>query len=158
MERIILRRLLACAHAVDVALTYELNCHRSTARQFLALETIASFGTPAPISSLARKFNCSRAATSQIVQRLLACGSVKLYDDPEDRRVRCLVLTEVGQTTLASGREATDRVLTELLRAVSAEDREALMRCFDGIQRGISLANYERSFGRPSKSWLRKRR
>ncbi len=103
-----------------------------TPTQGLALRDL---DTPLPMSRLAELLRCERSNVTLVVDRLERLGLVERQADPEDRRVRRLVLTPRGrevrthlatqlfnQVPAVSGLEITERAqLRDLLRRVTAE-------------------------------------
>ena len=93
---------------------------------------------PTAMCRIAEALDCDPSNVTGIVDRLEARGLVERRADPEDRRVRKLVLTE-------RGREQRDRLLARLaeapppIRALSAADQEelcAILRRVTGGTRG----------------------
>jgi len=53
---------------------------------------------PSPMRRLAIQMNCEASNLTGLVDRLEARGLVERRPHPEDRRVRCVALTEAGET------------------------------------------------------------
>jgi DNA-binding MarR family transcriptional regulator len=61
---------------------------------------------PCPITGLGDDLGVTTAAASQIVDRLATMGLIERSEDPNDRRVRQVTLTEAGRKLVARGIEA----------------------------------------------------
>jgi DNA-binding MarR family transcriptional regulator len=58
------------------------------------------------VSEIAAQMSVSNAAASQLVDKLVHNGLVERTEDPDDRRVKRLSLTDKGHELLVRGREA----------------------------------------------------
>lgn len=96
--------------------------------------------TPAPMRAMADSLCCDASYITVLADRLEARGLVNRAPDPEDRRVKRLVLTKRGRklreellaaihetTPALSGLDAAERVaLVQLLRSLAPMRAEAL--------------------------------
>jgi DNA-binding MarR family transcriptional regulator len=90
---------------------------------------------------LARRTGVAVATMTGVVDRLVAQGQVCRTEDPADRRVRRLTLTEAGSRTveqvLAGGEEYFERVL----RRLDAASLEIVAQAFDLLLTAADAAN-----------------
>ena len=81
----------------------------------------------------------STPAASQLVDRLETNGLVERIDDPEDRRVKLVVMSDDGKKLLKSGLQARQTWLRELGDTVSEKDQakvaESLTILLDAAER-----------------------
>ncbi len=82
-----------------------------------------------PISEISALTGASPAAASQLVERLLQQGLVQRTEDPQDRRIKNLRLTEKSLALINQG-VTSNRFLTELMAALPAKQREAVHTAF----------------------------
>ncbi len=95
--------------------------HGLTPIQFGALRTIADQAEKgATMGRIARKLHCDASNATGIVDRLTALQLVIRQDNPEDRRVKLLVLTPRGKTVLSKALKE----LPEVLGCARLDDRE----------------------------------
>lgn len=64
-------------------------------------QTLYRLDVPAPMSAMAAALHCDASYVTVITDRLEEEGLVERKEDPNDRRVRQLVLTEKGRATRA---------------------------------------------------------
>ena len=87
-------------HLDEVTASFELTPQQALTLRFL--------GDPAPMGDLASHLHCDASNVTGIADRLEERGLVERTPDPDDRRVKRLVLTDAG-------RELRDELLDELL-------------------------------------------
>ena len=63
------------------------------------------------------------AAASQMVERLVQQGLIQRTEDPEDRRVKQIILTKQGCQVLEEGLRARQDWLIDLVGALSSEEK-----------------------------------
>lgn len=125
--------------------------HRRSADDTLAIMNEASLTMPQmvalhllvkldalSVSAIAACLKLSRAATSHLVDRLVAAGLVARSEDPIDRRHKCVAITETGRELIVRiqanrARELT-RVLAGLTPAVQAQFAGVLERVLDELR------------------------
>ena len=76
-----------------------------------------------PVSEIGDHLGITKAATSQMVQRLVEQGLLERSEDPTDRRVKQLTLTAEGRALIDQGIEARRRWLEDLTTALPAEQQ-----------------------------------
>ncbi len=79
------------------------------------------------VSEIGEQFGVSRAAASQMVDRLVQMGLVDRQEDPNDRRVRRLTLTEKGCAFVEEGIAARTRWLERLTDVLPADQQQAIV-------------------------------
>lgn len=76
-----------------------------------------------PISDIGHYLGITRAATSQMAQRLVEQGLMVRSEDAADRRVKQLTLTAEGRALIEQGIEARRRWLEDLTRALTPDQK-----------------------------------
>src|SRR5512146_1258114 len=82
-----------------------------------------------PISDIAALTDSSPAAASQLVERLVQQGLVQRSEDPQNRRVKKLRLTEKSLRIIQKG-VTSNHFLTELMQTMPAKHRQAVHEAF----------------------------
>ena len=80
-----------------------------------------------PISDIGDYLGITRAATSQMAQRLVEQGLMVRSEDAADRRVKQLTLTAEGRALIEQGIEARRRWLEDLTRALTPDQKENIV-------------------------------
>lgn len=76
------------------------------------------------VSDLGEGLGISIAAASQMLERLVQQGLIVRLEDPQDRRVKQLALTDKGRRIMQASVQARQSWLEELVAALSASERE----------------------------------
>jgi DNA-binding MarR family transcriptional regulator len=76
------------------------------------------------VSDIADDLGVTSAAASQMLERLVQSGLVIRSEDPNDRRVKQIVLTEKGQKTLKAGIQARESWMEDLLKMLTPEEKD----------------------------------
>jgi DNA-binding MarR family transcriptional regulator len=79
------------------------------------------------VTELGDHLDVTSAAASQMLDRLVQQDLILRTEDPEDRRVKQIVLTEEGNRILQGGFSARQRWLEELAESLIKEDQETIM-------------------------------
>ncbi len=87
------------------------------------------------ISDLSEKFDITNAAASQLVDKLVQSGLIQREEDPHDRRVKRVNLTEKGQELIRHSTEKRYRWVEGVARKLSTEEREQVHRALDILTR-----------------------
>ncbi len=98
--------------------------------------TMAQFGTMINIyhrggcgvSDLGSELGVTNSAASQMLERLVQLKLVTRTEDPSDRRVKLIVLTDKGRQILQEGNLAGRSWLEDLARSMSAEEQEQVQK------------------------------
>jgi DNA-binding MarR family transcriptional regulator len=69
----------------------------------------------------------SRAAASQMIERLVQQGVVYRFPSHNDRRVRLVDLTASGEKIIAESLEARVEWVNDLVSSISSEERDQFM-------------------------------
>jgi DNA-binding MarR family transcriptional regulator len=75
------------------------------------------------VTDLGDHLGVTSAAASQMLDRLVQQGLIQRSEDPEDRRVKQIVLTEQGCQVLEEGLRARQDWLIDLVEALSPEEK-----------------------------------
>jgi MarR family transcriptional regulator, lower aerobic nicotinate degradation pathway regulator len=128
-----IRRLQQIAVAIFLQ---ETEPHGLTPVQFAALQALA--GAPGiDQRTLARTIGLDTSTTVGVIDRLEARGLLVRQSNPDDRRVRLLVLTEAGQELLREAVPAMLKAQSRILAPLSASERKEFMR----MMRVLVVAN-----------------
>jgi DNA-binding MarR family transcriptional regulator len=79
------------------------------------------------ISNLSDDLGVSNAATSQMLDRLVAQGLILRSEDPDDRRVKKIVLTDKGRKTVTESLNMRQAWLEELAGSLSPAEKEQII-------------------------------
>lgn len=93
--------------------------------QFNTLMRLHHRGTCA-VSEVGAELDISPAATSQMVDKLVQNGYLTRTEDPTDRRVKVLDLTEKGRALVLAAVSARNAWLADLSASLSAPERDTL--------------------------------
>jgi DNA-binding MarR family transcriptional regulator len=78
---------------------------------------------PCGVSEISDDLGVTDAAASQMLERLVQQGLITRSEDPNDRRVKQIVLTDQGRQVLQESIHARQGWLEELARAFSPEEQ-----------------------------------
>ena len=79
------------------------------------------------VSNIGEYLGVTNAAASQMIERLVQSGLVERTEDPGDRRVKQLKLTEKGDSLVQEGIELRRRWIEDLADALTIEEQEAII-------------------------------
>jgi len=79
------------------------------------------------VSDIGAQLGVTSAAASQMIDRLAHMGLVERTEDPSDRRVKQLKLTDKGRDLLRKSREARDLWMESLVETLDPERRAAVI-------------------------------
>jgi DNA-binding MarR family transcriptional regulator len=98
----------------------------------------------AGVSEVGEELGVTSAAASQMLERLVQLRLVLRTEDPTDRRVKRLVLTDKGQRTIQEVVQARQRWLDDLMHSLSNSEKEqitaALNLLIEKIEKAEQLA------------------
>lgn len=77
------------------------------------------------VADVGEDLQVSSAAASQMLERLVQQGFIQRSENPEDRRGKCLTLTEKGQAFLQKGIHVRQRWIRDLVDSLSLEEKLA---------------------------------
>ena len=104
--------------------------------QFACLRFIYLHKEPS-IGSVAEGLSISNAASTKLIQRLVVKGLVQRREDPIDRRVLQLVITEDGEALIRKIQSLQEEYFARILNDMSFESRESL---FEGLRGFLAAA------------------
>lgn len=104
--------------------------HGLSMTQFSTMMTLHKRGTCA-ISEIAEELGVSTAAASQMVDRMVNEGMILRSEDPHDRRVKLISLTERGHQLLHENFQARRNWLSEIVETLSDEEKEQVRQVFE---------------------------
>ena len=108
-----------------------------TLPQILSLHSLITCG-PMPVSEVAKSINLSRAATSQMVERLVQAKLVERVEDERDRRHKQVSISPRGLELMVSLRDARVASLQQLFMPVSAATRERFIHVLEEVVAEVS--------------------
>ena len=79
------------------------------------------------IGNISEHFDITNAAASQLVDKLVQGGLIQREEDPQDRRVKVLNLTDKGRKFIQQGIEERHRWVDKLAGKLSSEERAKVM-------------------------------
>jgi DNA-binding MarR family transcriptional regulator len=106
-----------------------------TMQQLKVLTLIAADGDRATGHDLAEALGVSVATMSGLVDRLVEHGMVRRSDDPADRRVRRLGVTELGRDSLRSLLSSSNTMPPAVLDRLADDDLRALVQGLRALDR-----------------------
>ena len=80
-----------------------------------------------PVSDLADHLGVTMAAVSQLLAPLEESGLIQRTEDPEDRRVKMIALTEKGAQTVQEAMRARHAWLDDLAVLITEQDKENIL-------------------------------
>jgi DNA-binding MarR family transcriptional regulator len=98
--------------------------------QLGALMAIHRMGTSA-VSVLGNELGISNAAVSQMLDRLVQEGMISRTEDPDDRRVKQISLTERGQQMLQESLRARHSWISELAETLSESEKQEICQALE---------------------------
>jgi DNA-binding MarR family transcriptional regulator len=78
------------------------------------------------VTDLGDHLGVSSAAASQMLERLVQQGLILRSEDPQDRRVKQIVLTEKGRQVIEAGVAARQDWLVDLAESLSATEKQQI--------------------------------
>lgn len=82
------------------------------------------------ISDIGNHMGISTAASSQLIDRMVSDGLILRTEDPDDRRVKQIRLTEKGLTALKQSFQASQKSVDELFQPLTAAEKEQVTQTF----------------------------
>lgn len=115
-----------------------------TMQQLKVLTLIAADRGHASGHELAQTLDVSLATMSGLVDRLVEHGMVQRGDDPTDRRIRRLSVTDLGSATLRSLVSGNNAMPTAVLDRLADDDLRALVQGLVALDRVLEELSKER--------------
>lgn len=89
------------------------------------------------VSEISSDLGVTNAAASQMLDRLVSQGFIVRQEDPADRRVKRVALTERGTSAVGETVEARRRLVDQLARSMSPEDRSKAIEGLKVLTRNL---------------------
>lgn len=83
------------------------------------------------VSDLAEHLDVSKAAASQLTERLVQQGLLIRSEDPGDRRNKCIALTDKGRATAVESMRARQMWISQLENTLSIAEKEQIINALD---------------------------
>lgn len=96
---------------------------------------------PSSVSSIARDLCISKPNMTPIIDKLLECGYVNRYEDPKDRRVIRIEITEKAHEVFEIKKDLMKSFLKEKLSVLPDEDLISLSGAISEFKRVMSKIN-----------------
>ena len=109
------------------------------ASEFAILETLLHKG-PLPVNTIGRKVLLTTGSITTAVDRLAKRGLVSRKDDPDDRRVRRVVLTARGRKLIEPAFEAHAADLDEVVGVLTRQERATLIALLRKLGKGVEAS------------------
>jgi DNA-binding MarR family transcriptional regulator len=97
-------------------------------------------GGPRPMSEISREIGTSLSAVTQIADRLERSGLIQRIPRGDDRRIRCLQLTERGDEMMRLHDERRVGRMSRVLEQLRPEERQAVIATFEMLVRAAGAA------------------
>lgn len=123
-------RLMNLAEADGMDALAELDLSFSQAR---TLFTLAHHDQPLPIHVIARRVGLSDAAAGRNVDALVKLGLVERREDPHDRRVKLVSITEAGRSHTSQHLDAKRASVREFAERLPEPQRSRFHECLSEI-------------------------
>ena len=85
---------------------------------------------PCEVLAFARALALSPAGASQLIERMVRQGWVERLDDPVDRRVRRVHLTETGRQLVTESITARNEWITRFAKRLTADEQGQVAQAF----------------------------
>jgi DNA-binding MarR family transcriptional regulator len=95
------------------------------------------------ISDLSERFDITNAAASQLVDKLVQSGLIQREEDPHDRRVKRVDLTEKGTELIRHHTEKRYRWVEGVAHKLTPEEREQVHQALDILARAAQDVDIE---------------
>ncbi len=122
--------LLHVAGAVESFVEEKLSAVGLSLPKLAALDRLVTAGNSMPLGQLAERLACVKSNVTQLVDRLEADGLVARAPDPNDRRSRLAVITELGKRLHAQGSSIQQDAERQLFSQLSGDDGARLADIF----------------------------
>jgi DNA-binding MarR family transcriptional regulator len=91
------------------------------------------------ISEIAGEMGVTNAAASQMVDRMVQDGLILRTEDPNDRRVKQINLTEKGKQLMREHMDARRNLHEEIIKTLSPEEKQQVHQAFEILAGKIAL-------------------
>ncbi|MEH3053656.1 MAG: MarR family transcriptional regulator [Patulibacter minatonensis] len=126
---VVLRMVKGSQHqAMAITAEYDL-----TLTQLRLLHALDHAGEPQPVSTLGDTVGLSAAATGRAVDAMHRSGLVSRNEDPDDRRIKRIDLSELGHEALVRIQRARFAAVNDFVSALGSEERAALTGAVDTL-------------------------
>jgi DNA-binding MarR family transcriptional regulator len=98
---------------------------------------------PLPMSAIGRHLAVAKQNMTKLIDKLINQGLVERRNDPKDRRVVNIVITEKGTVSLKENRLALKKIIRKNLSELGSEDIRSLDSAFQTISAVVSKLKKE---------------
>jgi DNA-binding MarR family transcriptional regulator len=117
------------AHIIQDFMQFMRQSGLSTPQINVLLHIYHSENGECPLSEIVDRFDSSKPAVSQLVERIVKQGWVERTEDPEDRRNKRLRLTEKSLKMIQNG-VTSNHFMMELMKSLPPKQRETVHAAF----------------------------
>lgn len=117
-----------------------------------ALFRLYRHGLSTGVSDIGDHLGVSSAAASQMIDRLVQQGLLLRSEDPDDRRVKRITLTEQGRKVIDDGVGGRERWFTSVGERMSEQERETVLAGLKILIRTVNETVSEEESSRKSMS------
>lgn len=126
---VLLRMVKGSQHqAMAITAEYDL-----TLTQLRLLYVLDHAPEPLPVSALGEAVGLSAAATGRAIDALHRAGFVSRNEDPDDRRIKRIALSEAGHDAIERITRARFAAVRDFVGALDADERAALTDAIDTL-------------------------
>ncbi len=126
---VLIRMVKGSQHqAMAITAEYDL-----TLTQLRLLYMLDHASEPLPVSALGEAVDLSVAATGRAIDALVRSGLVERNEDPADRRVKRISLSEAGHVALERITRARFAAVSDFVGALDADERTSLTQAVDAL-------------------------
>lgn len=126
--------LLHAAGAVESFVEEKLSAVGLSLPKLAALDRLVTAGDSMPLGQLAERLACVKSNVTQLVDRLEADGLVTRAPDPNDRRSRLAVITDLGRSLYEQGSSIQQEAEQQLFSQLSPDDGSRLADIFAKLE------------------------
>lgn len=147
VEEAIFDLLLTTAHRVAIELQDQLLFEPVSTMGLLVLRRIARARTSLTLRDVAGMLGSSRAAATQLVDRMARENLVDRVAPAHDARARVVRLTEVGTSVMNDARAMVQGCMKAITRELTHDEKEALRNELERLERAADWHRAERLWG-----------
>lgn len=115
----------------------EICCCGCTPAQCATVSAIAESARPVPMTELAKRLGLAVSTVTRCLDRLADMGLVARFEDPSDRRVTLVNLTDAGLAKLGVIKGADRRFFYQVIGRIPSNERQGLIRAFEALLKAL---------------------
>ena len=115
----------------------EICCCGCTPAQCATVSAIAESARPVAMTELSNRLGLAVSTVTRCLDRLADMGLVARSEDPTDRRVTLVDLTDAGLAKLGVIKGADRRFFVQVIGRVASNERQSLVRAFELLLKAL---------------------